>query len=127
LTLCMAGSVSINKAYVMDYQIHQEGMFSFIEEGEGENLLLLHGLFGALSNWEGVIEGFRSRYKVIIPNLPIYDLPIRKASLDTLLSFLEEFIDYKKLDEFTLSGNSLGGHIGLLYTIKHQHKVKRLV
>lgn len=111
----------------MDYQIHHEGKFSYIEEGEGETLLLLHGLFGALSNWEGVIEGFRSEYRVIIPNLPIYELPIRKASLDTLLAFLEEFVEFKKLRNFTLLGNSLGGHVGLLYTIKHQDNVKRLV
>ncbi|MFA7472150.1 MAG: alpha/beta hydrolase [Spirosomataceae bacterium] len=111
----------------MDYQIHKEGKFSYIEEGEGETLLLLHGLFGALSNWQGVVEGFRSDYRVVIPTLPIYDLPIRKASLDTLLSFLEEFIEFKGLRNFTLLGNSLGGHIGLLYTIKHQDNVKRLV
>ncbi|GAA4447951.1 alpha/beta hydrolase [Ravibacter arvi] len=111
----------------MDYQIHQEGKFTYIEEGEGETLLLLHGLFGALSNWEGVIEGFRANYKVIIPNLPIYDLPIRKASLDTLLAFLEEFIAVKNLKDFTLLGNSLGGHIGLLYILKHPEMVKRLV
>ena len=123
----VADSFRINKFRVMNYQIHREGKFSFIEEGEGEPLLLLHGLFGALSNWEGVIEGFRSQYRVIIPNLPIYDLPIRKASLDTLLAFLEEFVALKKLKDFTVLGNSLGGHIGLLYTIKHQEHVKRLV
>jgi pimeloyl-ACP methyl ester carboxylesterase len=111
----------------MNYQIHHEGKFTFIEEGEGETLLLLHGLFGALSNWEGVIEGFRSNYRVVIPMLPIYDLPIRKASLDTLLAFLEDFVAFKEMDGFTVLGNSLGGHVGLLYTLKHQHKVKRLV
>lgn len=111
----------------MNYQIHHEGKFTFIEEGKGETLLLLHGLFGALSNWEGVIEGFRSQYRVIIPMLPIYELPIRKASLDTLLVFLEDFIAVKQLDNFTVLGNSLGGHVGLLYTLKHQEKVKRLV
>jgi len=111
----------------MDYKIHTEGKFSYIEEGEGETLLLLHGLFGALSNWEGVVEEFRSDYRIVIPSLPIYELPIRKASLDTLLSFLEDFVEFKKLENFTLLGNSLGGHVGLLYTLKHQYNVKRLV
>lgn len=111
----------------MNYQIRHEGKFTFIEEGEGETLLLLHGLFGALSNWDGVLSGFQSQYRVVIPMLPIYDLPIRKASLDTLLSFLEEFVAFKNLKDVTVLGNSLGGHVGLLYTLKHQDNVRRLV
>ena len=43
----------------MTYRIHEENGFKYIDEGQGETLLLLHGLFGMLSNWEGVIEGFR--------------------------------------------------------------------
>lgn len=35
----------------MDYEIKQEEKFKFIEEGGGEPLVLLHGLFGALSNF----------------------------------------------------------------------------
>jgi 2-hydroxy-6-oxonona-2,4-dienedioate hydrolase len=35
----------------MSYEIKQHDKFKFIEEGEGETLLLLHGLFGALSNF----------------------------------------------------------------------------
>jgi len=30
----------------MAYQIKEEGGFKFLEEGEGEVLMLLHGLFG---------------------------------------------------------------------------------
>lgn len=111
----------------MNYQIRHEGKFTFIEEGEGETLLLLHGLFGALSNWDGVLSGFKSQYRVVIPMLPIYELPIRKASLDTLLSFVEEFVAFKGLKDVTVLGNSLGGHVGLLYTLKHQDNVRRLV
>ena len=39
----------------MQYEIKQEEKFRFIEVGEGEPLLLLHGLFGALSNFAGQI------------------------------------------------------------------------
>ncbi len=111
----------------MEYQIHKEGKFSYIEEGRGETLLLLHGLFGALSNWEGVVEGFRHSHRIIIPVLPIYDLPIRKASLGSLLEFLEEFVAFKGLTHLTVLGNSLGGHVGILYTLKHPENVRKLV
>jgi pimeloyl-ACP methyl ester carboxylesterase len=111
----------------MKYSIHAEGKFQFIDEGKGETLLLLHGLFGALSNWDGIIECFSDRYRVIIPLLPIYELPPREAGLDALLSFLEGFVAFKNLTNVTVLGNSLGGHIGLLYTLKNQENVTRLV
>ncbi|GAB2766804.1 alpha/beta hydrolase [Rhabdobacter roseus] len=111
----------------MKYQVHVEGDFKFIDEGQGENLLLLHGLFGALSNWDGVIDGFSDRYRVLIPVLPIYDLPPRKADLEALLDFLERFLAFKDLKNLTLLGNSLGGHVGLLYTLKNPENVQRLV
>ncbi len=53
----------------MNYEIKQHGKFKFLEEGEGEPLMLLHGLFGALSNFEYLIEYFKNKYKVIVPLL----------------------------------------------------------
>jgi pimeloyl-ACP methyl ester carboxylesterase len=111
----------------MKYPVHTEGNFKFIDEGKGEILLLLHGLFGALSNWDGIIEHFSSRYRVIIPLLPIYELPPREAGLEALLSFLESFIEQKGLRNLTVIGNSLGGHVGLLYTLKNHGNVQKLV
>lgn len=111
----------------MKYTVHAEGKFQFIDEGKGETLLLLHGLFGALSNWDGIIECFSDRYRVIIPLLPIYELPPREAGLDALMDFLEAFVAFKNLTNVTVLGNSLGGHIGLLYTLKNQENVQRLV
>jgi pimeloyl-ACP methyl ester carboxylesterase len=111
----------------MTYRIHEENGFKYIDEGQGEVLLLLHGLFGALSNWEGVIEAFRDRFRIVIPLMPIYEMPARQAGLEGLLTFIEEFIALKGLRDLTPLGNSLGGHMALLYTIKHPDNVKRLV
>ena len=60
----------------MDFVLKEEHGFSYIDEGEGEVLLLLHGLMGSLSNWGDVVEEFKSRYRVLIPMLPIYDMPL---------------------------------------------------
>lgn len=111
----------------MKFTVHAEGRFQFIDEGKGETLLLLHGLFGALSNWDGIIEHFSDRYRLIIPLLPIYELPPREAGLEALLAFLEDFVRFKELSNVTVIGNSLGGHIGLLYTLKNQSNVHKLV
>ncbi len=54
-------------------------------------------------------------------------MPVRKAGLGSLNSFLEKFVDEMELHDMTLMGNSLGGHIGIIYTIANQEKVERLV
>jgi len=111
----------------MNYKIREENDFHFIDEGKGEILLLLHGLFGALSNWRGVIDHFSQHYRVIIPLMPIHDMPIKEAGCEGLTVFIEKFIDYVQLDKFSLIGNSLGGHVALIYTLKHPEKVQRLI
>lgn len=111
----------------MEFVLKEENGFSYIDEGEGEVLLLLHGLMGALSNWDRVIEEFRSEYRVIIPILPIYDLPLLTTGVKTLAKFVHKFVKYKKLKEFTLLGNSLGGHVALIYVLAHPEVVKALV
>lgn len=109
------------------FEIKEDGGFAYVDEGEGEILLLLHGLFGALSNWDGVIRKFSTNYRVIIPMLPIYTLPVRSAGLDALYEHLAGFVDHKGLDNLTVMGNSLGGHIAMIYTLRHPEKVSRLV
>ncbi len=108
-------------------KIHKEGDYKFIDEGQGEPLLLLHGLFGALSNWEGVVNKFSRKYRVIIPLLPIYEMPIKQAGLGALTDFVEGFVQLKSLTNITLIGNSLGGHVALIYILRHPEQIKRLV
>lgn len=108
-------------------KIHEQGEFRYMDEGEGPIIVLLHGLFGALSNWRTVVDSFSKDYRILIPLLPIYGTTVRKADLDGLVGFLEKFVDQIDIGGFTLMGNSLGGHIGLIYTLKHPEKVKNLV
>jgi pimeloyl-ACP methyl ester carboxylesterase len=111
----------------MDLVLKEEHGYQYVDEGEGEVLLLLHGLMGALSNWERVVDAFKGQYRVIIPMLPIYDLPLLTTGVKTLSKYVHKFVKYKKLENITLLGNSLGGHVGLIYTLAHQEYVKALV
>ena len=111
----------------MEFSIKEENGFKFIDEGEGEVLILLHGLVGALSNWTDVVNAFKKDYRVIIPLLPLYDLPILTTGVKSLAKFVHKFVKYKKLKNFTVLGNSLGGHVGLIYTLNHPEEVKSLV
>jgi len=111
----------------MEFNVKRSGDFSYIDEGRGQVLLLLHGLFGALSNWEHVLKRFSKNYRVVIPMLPIYEMPIKQAGLEGLRKFVEEFVAFMNLDKIVILGNSLGGHIGLLYALNNESKVEKLI
>ncbi|WP_199117045.1 alpha/beta fold hydrolase [Pedobacter sp. ASV28] len=111
----------------MNYEVIDQDGFKYIEAGEGEPLVLLHGLMGELSNWEHTLNKFRANYKVIVPILPIYELPILTLGVKSLSKYLLRFLKFKKLDQTVLVGNSLGGHVGLVFTVAHQEYVKALV
>lgn len=111
----------------MSFTVKEENGFKYIEEGEGDVLLLLHGLFGALSNWEDVTNAFKSQYRVVIPLLPIYELPLLTTGVTTLAKHVHKFVKFKKLQNINVLGNSLGGHVGLIFTLNHPEVVKTLV
>jgi len=110
----------------MEYEIKQEEKFRFIEEGVGEPLILLHGLFGALSNFSGQIDYFRNQYKVVVPLLPLLDLDLLHTSVGGLEKFVHKFIEYRDYKDINLLGNSLGGHVALMYVLRHPERIKSL-
>jgi len=110
----------------MNNDIIIEGKFKYITEGEGEPLVLLHGLFGALSNFKDLFDRFKGSHKVIIPLLPLFDLGL-DTGLGALTKYVTKFIDHMGFEKVHLLGNSLGGHVALLYTLAHPEKVKSLI
>lgn len=112
----------------MTHTLKKEGEYSYIEVGEGTPIIVLHGLMGGLSNFDGVTNFFSKKgYKVIVPELPIYTMALLKTNVKNFAQYLYQFIDFKGLDNVILLGNSLGGHIGLYHTKLFPKKVKGLV
>ena len=111
----------------MDYSIKQDGKFKFIEEGEGEPLMMLHGLFGALSNFKDLIDYFKSTHKVVVPILPLLDLDLLHTSVGGLQKFLNKFIEHRNYQNIHLMGNSLGGHVALVHVLKKPERIKSLI
>ena len=110
----------------MEYEIIKDGKFDYLEVGEGETLMLCHGLFGALSNFSDLIEKFRHTHKVVVPILPLFDLDILHTSVSGLEKHVAAFIEHKNYTNIHLLGNSLGGHVALVYVLKHPERVKSL-
>lgn len=103
----------------MKYHIKEENGFKYIESdpGQEKTLLLLHGLFGALSNFATIIDHFSGRANVVVPLLPIFELPLRKLSVMGLVDHVNEFVKFKGYSQVNLVGNSLGGHVAILFAL----------
>ena len=111
----------------MSYEIKQDSKFKYIEEGQGETLMLLHGLFGALSNFRDLIEHFRVNYKVVVPILPLLDLDLLHTSVGGLQKFVNRFLEHRNYNHVHLMGNSLGGHVALVHILKNPERIKSLI
>src|ERR1700741_1493471 len=111
----------------MGYEIYQDGKFKYIEVGQGEPLMLLHGLFGALSNFQDLIDHFKQSYKVIVPILPLLEMDLLHTSVGGLQKFVQRFVEHRNYNNIHLLGNSLGGHVALVYILKHPERVKSLI
>ena len=112
----------------MRFITKKEKKFSFIEAGEGHPLILLHGLMGGLSNFDKTVKFFSEKgYKVFVPVLPVYDLPVLHTNLTTIAKYVAKFIAEKCTEPVTVEGNSMGGHIGLILTLARPELVKNLV
>ena len=111
----------------MEYEIKQQDKYKFVEEGSGEPLVLLHGLFGALSNFQFLIEHFRKTNKVIVPLLPLLELDLLHTSVGGLQKFVHRFIEHRNYNNINLLGNSLGGHVALVHVLKNPERIKSII
>ncbi len=111
----------------MSYQLKQHEKFKFIEEGEGEPLMLLHGLFGAMSNFKDLVDYFKKDYKVIVPILPLFELDLFHTTVGGMAKYVNRFIEARGYDNIHLLGNSLGGHVALIHILKYPEKIRSLI
>ncbi|MEP6645514.1 MAG: alpha/beta hydrolase [Saprospiraceae bacterium] len=103
----------------MELFTKEDGGFKYLETDPDneKTLLLLHGLFGALSNFKSIIDLFGQKLNVVVPLLPIFELPLRKLSVTGLVDHVNAFVRFKKYTSLNLVGNSLGGHVAILFAL----------
>lgn len=112
----------------MNNELIKDKKYTYFEKGEGTPIIILHGLMGGLSNFDGVADFFPEKgYKVVIPELPLYTQSILKTNVKAFAKYVKDFITYKGYEKVILLGNSLGGHIALYHTKMYPEKMAGLV
>ena len=108
--------------------IVSDGKFEYLIEGSGTPMIFLHGLMGNLSNFQHQVDYFSTRgYEVVVPLLPLYSMPLATTSVSSLTKFVKKFIDHRGYTKVILVGNSLGGHIALLFQKLYPSYLKSIV
>ena len=101
--------------------------FRWIESGEGEAVLFLHGLLGDMYHWEASLEALAPACRAIAPMLPVFDPLLAAPTLDELGRHIVRFLDALDLGRVVLAGNSLGGHVALRLALTHPERVGGLI
>lgn len=103
-------------------------IFRTVEGGNsGPEVILLHGLFGALSNWNSthpLISKFSRPIALEFPIIPGHRSEVRVKALSV---YTECFIRERSLQPVILCGNSLGGHVALRLCLASPELVDCLV
>lgn len=106
----------------------EEPTFHTVEPGgQGPEMVLLHGLFGALSNWDSTLPLFSKFSTPIALQFPILSGHRSEVKVKALAAYTEYFVRQRNLAPVTLCGNSLGGHVALRLCLAAPHLVDCLV
>ncbi|MCY4161354.1 MAG: alpha/beta hydrolase [Flavobacteriaceae bacterium] len=112
----------------MTNQIREVDQYRFVDVGQGQPIVLLHGLMGTLSNFDGILDFFPDKgYRILIPDLPFYSMSIHKTSVASLSKYLFRFFKRLSINHAILLGNSLGGHVALMHARDYQEFLSGIV
>lgn len=90
-------------------------------------MILLHGLFGALSNWDTTINKFAEYTQPIALRLPITQGPKSDITVKSVVLTTIYFIESFGLGPVILCGNSFGGHVALRLCLLRPDLVRALI
>lgn len=108
----------------MDIRLH------FVERGEGEPLILLHGNGESCAYFRHQLAFFSANRRCIAVDTRGHGLSPRGSAPFTLTQFAEdlrEFMDEHQIGAADVLGFSDGGNIALLFALRYPERVRRLV
>ena len=109
--------------------VKKEGKFRWLEEGkDGRPVILLHGLMGGVENFGEMVDFISTECKVYGIDLKLFEgRSLLNISVKALSDYLYEFMCQLGIESAVLIGNSMGGHIGLIFAKNYPEKVDGLI
>lgn len=101
--------------------------FRWLERGEGEPVVLLHGLMGRMDHWEAVLEHLGDQCRPMALSLPLFDARLGEVSIPELARHVARFLDALDIPRAVVGGNSLGGHVALELALSCPDRVSGLI
>jgi pimeloyl-ACP methyl ester carboxylesterase len=105
----------------------KEGMVWFASPPREKTLVLLHGVNDHAGTWFSVAPALAQRYRVILPDLPGHGESLPRSGPLPISTIVDRISAILPEEPFTLLGNSLGGWIAMLYTLRHPERVSTLI
>lgn len=105
--------------------------WSYLEAGQGELIVLVHGYTGSKENWLPIMGDLAKNYRVIAVDLPGWGESTPKAGKDygplAQSEYLNEFLKSDTQTTTLLVGHSMGGMIIGMLALEHPESAQRLV
>ena len=97
--------------------------------GEGQPLIILHGLFGMLDNWQTLGKRWAENYQVILVDLRNHGHSPHDSELNyqVMMEDLEELTDDLFLDEINIIGHSMGGKLAIKFAQTYPELMNKLI
>jgi len=100
------------------------------EYGEGQPIIILHGLLGISDNWVGIARKIAEQgYRVLIPDQRNHGQSPQHPVFNyyALTDDISEFIETKSLNKPIILGHSMGGKVAMRYTLENPNSVSRII
>ncbi|MFP4555900.1 MAG: alpha/beta fold hydrolase [Bacteroidales bacterium] len=99
------------------------------EIGEGEPVVILHGLYGSSDNWMSIARVLSSNYKVILVDQRNHGRSPHSMShsYKDMVDDLKELLEKLELQKVSLMGHSMGGKTATLLTAQYPERVNKLI
>lgn len=107
-------------------------MYSYLEEGQGQAVLLLHGFTGTKETWNDLTNELKQNFRVISIDLLGHgetEIPEKEDRyvMELAVADLNAFLEYKQIEQIHLIGYSMGGRLALYFALKYQNKIRSLI
>ncbi len=97
--------------------------------GEGEPLIILHGLFGMSDNWLNIAKKLSDKYSVFLPDIRNHGQSPHSNIINysVMAGDINEFVINNNIENPVIIGHSMGGKVAMQYALNHKNNIKTLI